>query len=287
VARLRIGTCSWKYPSWEGLVYSRPSGIDYLSEYARRYRSVEVDQWFWTRLPSAPDVAAYRAAVDDGFRFTVKAPNALTLPQLPARRGGPAASAPRPNPDFLSPALLAEFLRELEPLAPVLGMIMLQFGYLNQAMLSGQAELLQRLERFLAEAPRGVPCAVEIRNPRWLNRRHFEFLREHGVHAVLVEGYWMDPVADTVRRAAGLIEGAVVIRLHGPDREAMEERSGGDWSRLVRPRDAELAEMAATVRRLLLAGVDVFLNVNNHYEGSAPLTIERLRALGIVDGEHC
>jgi hypothetical protein len=29
-------------------------------------------------------------------------------------------------------------------------------------------------------------------------------------------------------------------------------------------------------------GVDIYLNVNNHYEGSAPLTIERvLRVLGI------
>ncbi len=48
-------------------------------------------------------------------------------------------------------------------------------------------------------------------------------------------------------------------------------------------RDADLAAIASTVRRLLAGGVDVFLNVNNHYEGSAPLTIERLRALGLAD----
>jgi hypothetical protein len=30
---------------------------------------------------------------------------------------------------------------------------------------------------------------------------------------------------------------------------------------------------------VLGAGVDVYLNVNNHYEGSAPLTIERIEAL--------
>ena len=34
-ATLRIGTCSWKYPSWEGLVYSKATGINYLEEYAR------------------------------------------------------------------------------------------------------------------------------------------------------------------------------------------------------------------------------------------------------------
>ena len=26
MAELRIGTCSWKYPSWEGLVYSSTKG---------------------------------------------------------------------------------------------------------------------------------------------------------------------------------------------------------------------------------------------------------------------
>ncbi len=45
-AMLRICTCSWKYPSWKGLVYTKASGIDYLAEYAKRYNTVEVDQWF-------------------------------------------------------------------------------------------------------------------------------------------------------------------------------------------------------------------------------------------------
>ena len=76
---IRIGTCSWKYPSWSGLVYSAPKGINYLEEYARAYDSVEVDQWFWSlfagdkvKLPDESVVAEYRQAVGDDFRFTVK-----------------------------------------------------------------------------------------------------------------------------------------------------------------------------------------------------------------------
>lgn len=34
MSSLRIGTCSWKYPSWEGLVYSVAKDINYLEEYA-------------------------------------------------------------------------------------------------------------------------------------------------------------------------------------------------------------------------------------------------------------
>lgn len=41
---LKIGTCSWKYPSWQGLVYSPDVGDNDLAEYARQYETVEIDQ---------------------------------------------------------------------------------------------------------------------------------------------------------------------------------------------------------------------------------------------------
>jgi aspartyl-tRNA(Asn)/glutamyl-tRNA(Gln) amidotransferase subunit A len=44
VKGLRIGTCSWKYPSWRGLVYSEAPGINHLAEYSGKYDCVEVDQ---------------------------------------------------------------------------------------------------------------------------------------------------------------------------------------------------------------------------------------------------
>ena len=83
---LSIGTCSWKYPSWETLVYEAGSSESYLSQYARRYCTVEVDQWFWSLgkervgLPDPEVVNAYARETDEEFRFTIKAPNALTAP---------------------------------------------------------------------------------------------------------------------------------------------------------------------------------------------------------------
>src|SRR5512136_2664065 len=116
--RLHMGTCRWKYPSWAGLVYSRAEGVDYLAEYARKYSTVEVDQWFWTLKPSAADVERYRAAVPGDFRFTVKAPNALTLVHMPGKKG----AEPVPNTRFLSTEVLGEFLAALEPLRAQVGM---------------------------------------------------------------------------------------------------------------------------------------------------------------------
>ena len=69
--KIRIGTCSWKYPEWHGLVYSAPKGIDYLAEYSRKYSTVEIDQWFWSLF--SPETGA-------------KMPTACRCPQIPGCR---------------------------------------------------------------------------------------------------------------------------------------------------------------------------------------------------------
>jgi len=48
------------------------------------------------------------------------------------------------------------------------------------------------------------------------------------------------------------------------------------------PRDAELDRMVEMIHDMRDHGLTVYLNVNNHYEGSAPLTIERLRERGLL-----
>ena len=69
----------------------------------------------------------------------------------------------------------------------------------------------------------------------------------------------------------------VVVRLHGPDREAMDERSGKDWSRIVEARDSEIAALAGMLRDLRKPNRKTWVFVNNHYEGCAPLTIRRIQ----------
>jgi uncharacterized protein YecE (DUF72 family) len=71
----------------------------------------------------------------------------------------------------------------------------------------------------------------------------------------------------------------VVIRLLGPDRREIERQTGKRWNQIVAPKDEELAAILEMVEDLLEQGINVYLNVNNHYEGSAPLTIARIRRL--------
>jgi len=285
MSQLRIGTCSWKYPSWAGLVYSAPEGINYLEEYARRYDTVEVDQWFWSlfegsepRLPRPSDVEEYRRSVPDGFRFTVKVPNSVTLTHHHTKsKGDPLV----PNPHFLSADLFTRFLSLLEPLGDALGPLIFQFEYLNRQKMRSQGEFLEGFAEFAGRIPTGRQYGLEIRNQNWLNDKHFEFASRHGLTPVLLQGYWMPPVWETYRESRDLLHDAktVVVRLHGPDREAMESETGGKWDRLVVERDDELTAIVGMTRELLDAGVDVYLNANNHYEGSAPLTIERIEGL--------
>lgn len=278
---IRIGTCSWKYPSWESLVYSSSDPPDYLAEYAQRYDMVEIDQWFWSLgknsagLPRPDTVAEYAAAVPNEFRFTIKCPNALTRPF----HDRDAQNQYHKNPYFLDPRFMKSFIESIEPLGAKIGLLMFQFGYLNRQMFSDQKQFTDALERFFDRIPKDIPYGIELRNPKWLNGDWFSWLGHHALAPVLIQGYWMEDVSRTIERYESLIGDTVSIRLHGEDREGIEESTGGVWNRLVNRRDRELAQAAQSITSLAQGGRLVYVQVNNHYEGSAPLTIERLRAL--------
>jgi len=83
---LRFGTCSWKYDSWKGIIYSDERNINFLNEYSEHYSTVEIDQWFWSLfspnkvvLPEYKTVENYKNSVPGDFLFTIKVPNTLTL----------------------------------------------------------------------------------------------------------------------------------------------------------------------------------------------------------------
>lgn len=280
---LRIGSCSWKYGSWEGLVYSADKDINFLEEYAQRYDTVEVDQWFWSlhgpgkiTLPREDTVREYAASVPGDFRFTVKVPNSITLSHFyNKKKSDPLVE----NPDFLSVDLFHRFLDTLAPMHALLGPLMLQFEYLNRQKMPAQDLFLDRLGDFLSAVERDFPIGIESRNPNYLNAKYFSLLEEHSVHHVYLQGYYMPPVKEVFGKGGIPASGTTVIRLHGPDRKGIEERTGSVWNRRLEPKEDELEDIVEMTDVLLAQDVDVYLNVNNHYEGSAPMTIARLREM--------
>ncbi len=282
---LKIGTCSWKYDSWKGLIYEegktyRPD--DYLADYARVLDSVEVDQWFWSlfpgavRLPESSQVKGYAESVPDNFVFTVKAPNALTLTHFYSKQPAAyAAYAGRPNESFLDNDLLERFLGHLDPLGSKLGPIMFQFEYLNKSKMPGQEAFIERFGTFISRAPKGFHYAVETRNPSYLSASLFEFLARNGVGFVYLEGYYMPPIGQVFETHHPPSADFAVIRLHGGDRQEIENETRGIWNRIVSPRSESIQAAARIVRTNAGRGVTTFINFNNHFEGSAPLSIQR------------
>lgn len=286
---LRIGTCSWKYNSWKGLIYNpekKYGSYDYLADYARYFNTVEIDQWFWSlfpkgaKLPDSETVRRYADSVPDDFLFTVKAPNSITLTNYYAKQT-PALKtfANRPNPHFLDVELLNRFLETLEPMRDKLGPIMFQFEYLNKKKMPSREAFLERLDKFFERAPRGYDYAVETRNKNYLTENFFEFLKIRSLGFVLLEGYYMPHIAEVAAKCDIRTAKFSVVRLHGPDRQGIEERTGGLWNEIVEPKDKGLKETASIIEENIRERIATFLNVNNHYEGCAPLTIQRLLTL--------
>lgn len=278
---IQIGTCSWKYESWEGLVYSSRKPANYLQEYIRHYRTVEVDQWFWSLftgdkvvLPKSTVVREYASSVPEDFTFSVKTPNSITLTHHYKKgKAGPLL----PNPYFLSVDLMQRFLDSLEPLHQNLGPVLFQFEYLNKQKIPRPAEFFDRFERFVERLPSDFSYFVELRNPNWLDARYFDFLAEKCLYHVFLQGYYMPSIFDLYRKHRGRIKGKTVIRLHGPDRKLIEEQTGKEWGQVVAPKDQEIENLAAMLVDLQSRSVEPYVYVNNHFEGSAPRTIEKIR----------
>ena len=152
MAQIRFGTCSWKYDSWQGIVYSPAAKKNYLLEYSQKYNTVEIDQWFWSlfgmdkvALPQPNVVKEYTNSVPEDFKFTIKIPNSVTLTHFYRKQKTDPLT---PNPFFLSNDLIARFLHSLEPMRSKIGILMFQFEYLNKQKMSSMMAFIDKLITF-------------------------------------------------------------------------------------------------------------------------------------------
>ena len=280
---IRIGTCSWKYESWKSILYPDKENINYLQEYSRYFNTVEIDQWFWSLfeqkkivLPDPGTVMEYKDSVPDNFKFTIKIPNSITLTHFYNKN---KLSELKQNPYFLNTQIFDKFMDTLKPIENNIGVLMFQFEYLNKQKLSGLTEFIDRVESFVESLDKKYNYGIEIRNPDYLRKNYFDFLNRNGLTMVFLQGYYMPPVWQLYNDFKEIIHTTTVIRLQGPDRNIIEKKTGGIWNRIVEPRDDELDKIAEMVKYLKSKKIDLFINVNNHFEGSAPLTIKKLNKL--------
>jgi len=284
MAIFRIGTCSWKYDSWKGIIYSAKAEQNYLDEYSKHFNTVEIDQWFWSLLsekriilPKETDVKLYADSVPDDFKFTIKIPNSITLTHFYRKNN---AEPLKENPHFLDTGLFNSFTDSLKSMSDKIGVLMFQFEYLNKQKMSGLDEFVERVEPFFQSLDSTHTYGVELRNPNYLKKPFFDLLERNNLSMVFLQGYFMPNIWQTFEEHKDHLSTTVVIRLHGGDRAGMEEKTNKVWNKIVEPKDEDIEKVRRMIYSLRRKEVDLYVNVNNHYEGSAPLTIEKIKRQG-------
>jgi len=298
-AGLRLGTSSWSFPGWAGLVYAAETSEAKLARsglpaYAAcpLHRTVGLDRSFYRPL-MIDQGRGLAAQAPEGFRFLVKAWRAVTDPTEFGGQGGHFLDAAAAEDKVVAPAVLG--------LGARLGPLVFQFPPLGLTG-SDAGRFLGDLDGFLSRLPRresgpgvfggaGPLYAVEVRDgvlfdARWSGRLAAT-LREHGVAL----GFAHHPRLPTVeaQRAAMDAGGWPVeaqpagvcrwLLRHGLGYVEAKERYA-PFKRLKEPDAVTRGMIADLARAALGAGRETWVIANNKAEGSAPLTVRELgRAL--------
>ncbi|SAK77073.1 hypothetical protein AWB76_05087 [Caballeronia temeraria] len=290
---IHLGTSTWSFPGWRGIVYgddysSTKLSRDGLTAYGAHplLKSVSIDRSFYAPL-SLADYARHASQVPAHFRFIVKAPASVTDAFFRGERGTPGAE----NPAFLNAQIaIDDFVTPcIGGLGEKAGALVFQFSPLPDAMIVEPARFIDRLSAFLHALPplAGDACyAVEIRDAVMLTPRFIRALRDANVRYCIGVHARMPDVRRQAKALALLDEektGPLVVRwsLHSGFRYEQAKAKYEPFDKIVDEdidtREA-LAELAA---RYAIAGQPVVIAANNKAEGSAPLTCFEL-ARGIA-----
>ena len=258
-AKIALGTCAWSFDAWRGVVYpeSLPHA-QWLGWYAHTFNAVEVDSTFY-HPPSERSAAHWMAATPENFTFTVKLPRTITH-DLRLRDCEP---------------LLREFLESLEPMRSRLGCVLVQ---LPPGFRPKHDEAA--LRHFIARLPRDWRFAIEFRHPAWHTPHVVHHLQEHGVCWVWADTEPLNHEEEGAFEWLPQTADFLYIRLLGDPKTkyAADGSQVHRYGSLLWPRGRSVENWAVKVRHHLAESRRVFLFANNHFEGSSPLTCQRIAA---------
>ena len=216
---LRIGTSGYQYDHWKQRFY--PEDLpkkQWFGWYADRFDTVEINNTFY-HLPKVDTFKAWHDQTPPGFRYAVKF----------SRYGSHIKKLKDPE------GPIQQFVDGVAHLGAYLGPILVQLPprwHVN----------VERLERFLAAAPRDQRWAVELRDPSWLCDEVYAVLRAHNAALCL-----HDMLPDHPRE---ITADWVYLRYHG-------DHYQGSYSHQF------LAAEARRIKEYLRDHMDVYAYFNN------------------------
>jgi uncharacterized protein YecE (DUF72 family) len=287
-ASVRLGTSSWSYPGWQGLIWAdelneRRLAKDGLTAYSQHplMRTVSVDRSFYQAL-SVAQYARYASQVPDGFRFIVKAPASVS----DALIRGESGRAKAHNPLFLDPELaLREFIEPaVQGLGHKVGALVFQISPLPHDWLRQPQRLMDQLEHFLGRMPAvhatcpGATIAVEVRDAALVNPQLAQVLKRTGHGYCLGLHARMPPIEDQLPLLRCLWPGPLVCRwnLHRKHGAFGYEAARSMYAPFDHIQDAD-PQTRHTLARVIVAtaraGLPVHVSISNKAEGCAPLSV--------------
>ncbi len=158
----------WAHPPWVGRFLSPQHRGRELEEYARWCNAVEGNTTFYAE-PSAATIERWAALAPDDFRFAFKLPRTITHEHRLVD----------------TDALVASFLRRIDPLGPRVGPVQIQLPpSLAPSSIRAVIDFVERL-------PRDHVWAIEFRHAGWFQGlaadRIDEVLADHGVGRVVLD----------------------------------------------------------------------------------------------------
>ncbi|MFN2501987.1 MAG: DUF72 domain-containing protein [Pyrinomonadaceae bacterium] len=251
-----IGCQSWGYDDWitpvAGETVFYPSGTkreEMLGLYSRVFDTIEVDSTLYG-IPAASTLENWYDETPPGFIFSLKFPREITH-DLELK--GPSLSLTR------------EFVERAELLQEKLGVFLIQFP----ARFEATKDNACRVRDFLGQLPSDFRFTMEFRNEGWFTESTMDALAGAGVPLGLVEGKWVD--RDLMfQYAPSILTQFTYIRIMG-------ERDLRMFNRIQRHRDDVLERWVAEIKNL--KATEMFIYVDNYFEGFAPGTVNKLKQL--------
>ncbi|MGK0263571.1 MAG: hypothetical protein ACI8UD_002223 [Planctomycetota bacterium] len=275
--QLRMGTSSWMFPGWRGLVYADDApqkllsrqGLDAYSKHPL-LSSVGVDRTFYAPI-AKQDFVDYALQVPASFRFLVKAWSEVTSPTVRGKSGM--------NPRYLNvdSAIDAVLTPAFEGLGDKLGPLLFQFPPQGARITKNPNAFADSLHAFFDKLPNGVHYAVELRDTSLMTERYVDAITAAGARHCYAVHPRMPSIARQLELApvSQATAGPIAVRwmLHsGLSYEEAKEHYQ-PFNKLVDEDPNSRREIAALASQALELNVPMTVIVNNKAEGSAPHSV--------------
>ena len=252
----RIGCQSWQYEDWiteaggETIFYPRGTKPpDMLGLYSQIFNTIEVDSTAYG-TPAMSTIEGWLTATPDDFLFSLKVPSVITHQM---------SLGPQSYPVF------DEFTDAARLFGPKLGVVLIQLP----ASFEPTRDNGQNVRRFLSRLPREIRFGIEFRHPGWLTGWTYDELNERQVPLALVAGKWI-PEEFMFDAFGKVVTDFQYVRFMGI-------RDLPRFDRIYRPRPEELEQWSTRIDSL--SAGEIFIYVDNYFEGHAPATANKLKEL--------